>query len=78
MKVVNFKAIKKLPVAARVVYAVAVICALIGLTLIWLDIFEVISVENCVPLAFTTGSLMLNNIVLSKHKDILYKEIGRK
>ncbi len=75
MKVISFKKFKEVPVAARVVWGIACVCALIGLTLIILDITDIYKVEVCVPLAFTTCSLMLNNIVLHKNKDILYKEI---
>ena len=75
MKVINPKGFKEIPVAARIVYGIAFVCAIIAIVTIMLDVFEICTIEKCVSIAFASVSMMLNNIVLSKHRDKLYKEI---
>lgn len=76
MKVINIKGFKDVPVSARVVYGIALVLAVIAIITIMLDVFEICEIKLCVSLAFSTCSLMLNNIVLSKYRGKLYKKIG--
>ena len=75
MKVINYKAFKDVPVCARVMYALACICAVIGITLIVLDVTEVFQTETCVQLAFCVAGGVINTCGLWRYKDKLYKEI---
>ncbi|MCR5103255.1 MAG: hypothetical protein K6B68_02200 [Eubacterium sp.] len=73
MKVINFKRFKELPVAARIIWALAFICAMIGIVTIFLSVAEIYEVQLCVSLAFCVASQILNTFGLRKYKDIIYR-----
>ncbi len=73
MRVIRFKNYKNIPVCARVVLAVAFVLAIAGITTIVLSWFDIVQIKTCVSMALCVGSLLINNIVLYKYKDELYK-----
>ena len=77
MKVINFKGFKDVPVCARVMYGIAVVCALIGITLIFLYFSDIYNTETCMQLAFCTAGAVINNVVLFRFRDKLYKDVSK-
>ncbi len=73
MKVLGFRNVKELPTSAKVIWAVALVMALIGMTLILLDMFEVVSIKLWISLLFVNLGLWTNVIGLAKYRDQLYQ-----
>ena len=67
MKLMNLNRFTDGPVCIRVIYAIALILAITAITLIVLDITEVYDTKLCLQMAFSTGSILLNNIALCKY-----------
>ena len=78
MKVISFKGLKELPVCAKVIWTLAIICALTGIVTMLLEIFEICDIKLCVSLVFIVASQIFNVFGLNKYKDVLYIEVGKK
>ncbi len=75
MKVINFKGFKDVPVCVRILYGIAVLFALAGISTIILDWSGLCEVKLCASIALCTVSAVINNIVLYKYRDKLYKDV---
>ena len=73
MRKISFKALKEQPMRVKVLYTIAVIFCLIGVVTMLLDAFEICEIKLCVSMAFIVAANVINNVILLKKKDQLYR-----
>ena len=72
MKTLNYAAFKELPVQAKVLWTIALVFALVGMALLVLDMFELLSVRLWISLLIINVSLWINVFCLRKYRDRMY------
>ena len=74
MSIRKRKSFKQLPINVKVIYCICLTFAMIGLTLITLDITEVIEGNLLIEQSFCTLSCLTSALIMTKYKDQLYEE----
>ncbi len=73
MRKISLKALKEAPLRVKVLYSMAFIFTMIGLVTMIIDVLDIYHIKLCVSLAFITCGSLINNVLLNKNKDQLFK-----
>ncbi|MBO4337448.1 MAG: hypothetical protein J5842_05195 [Lachnospiraceae bacterium] len=74
MSIRKRKSFKDMPATVKIIWSICLVIALIGLTLITLDITEVIEGNLIIEQSFCTVACLMNILMMTKFKDQLYEE----